>query len=127
MTPEEAAWIREHVWTPAMRKTHRDVPGLLGTCPCQWGPTSWCQHGDCDRCRRGVPLPSPAGYVCGRDGETPLALAQPYEHRAPSATGRHQTSLALFWYADRICAWRCPHECHNGIGQGALFNLAVSA
>ncbi|MGV9779729.1 DUF6248 family natural product biosynthesis protein, partial [Streptosporangium sp. NPDC003464] len=37
MTPGQAAWVREHVWTAGMRKTHREVPGATSHCACQWG------------------------------------------------------------------------------------------
>lgn len=126
MTDEEAAWIREHVWTQPMRKTHREVPGYYSTCACQYGVTSWCQHGQCGRCHRGAPLPGPAGYVGGPGGQAVMVFAEPYEHPTPSATGSHKTSMAMFWLADRVCRWVCPCTCH-GREQGALFDLAVSA
>lgn len=124
MTPDEAAWVREHVWTQAMRKTHREVPLYAHTCACQSGLTSWCQHGQCDRCHRGTPQPGPAGYVCGGGGgQTVLGFAEPYEHPTLSATGWHKSYDAMFWLADRICRWLCPHDCHDGVGQGSLFDL----
>lgn len=130
MTSDEAAWIRENAWTQAMRKTDREVPGYLHTCACQYGPTSACQHGQCDSCHRGTPQPGPAGYVCGGPGgQTVLGFGVPYKHPTRSATGRHKTDAAMFWLADRVCRWRCTHECHNRTRgeQAALFALAASA
>ena len=127
MTPIEAAWVREHVWTQAMRKTAAEVPGYRHTCACQYGLTTMCQHGDCGRCHRGTPQPGPAGYVCGGPGgQTVLGFTAPYKHATPSATGRRPSTAAMFWYADRVCRWVCPHDCHDGVGQGSLFDLAVS-
>lgn len=128
MTPTEAAWVRENVWTAAMRKTHRDVPGDLAACACQYGLSGHCRNGDCERCPRGVPLPSPIGYVCRRGGEVPAVFAGSYEHPHATATGRVATSLATVWYADRLCRWLCPCDCHRRTHgeQRALFE-AVSA
>lgn len=125
MTPADAAWVRENAWTPAMRKTHRDVPGMRSTCACEFGLTSWCQHGQCDRCHRAEPLGGPAGYVCGKTGQDPLSFPEPYTHPTASATGAHPASVVMFWLADRVCAWRCPHECHDRprLEQGALFDV----
>ena len=108
-----------------MRKTHAEVPGFHTTCACESGLTTWCQIGDCDRCHRREPLPGPAGYVCGRGGGTPLYFTEPYEHPAPSATGPYETAAAMFWHADRVCQWVCPHDCHDR-EQGALFDLEVN-
>lgn len=126
MTPDEFAWIRENVWTAAMRKTWREVPGATTACACQYGTTLQCQRGDCDRCHRATSLTMPIGYICRRDGETPLVFTQPYKHPHATATQRVVTSLAMVWYADRLCRWLCPCDCHSR-QQGALFDLAVTA
>lgn len=113
-TPDQAAWIRDHAWTPAMRKTHREVPAFFRTCDCQYGLTSWCQHDQHDRCHRAPPLRSVETYICDTTGTTPLAFAAPYEHRTDtSATGPQFTSLAQVWLADRVCRWVCPCTCHT--------------
>lgn len=128
MTPVEAAWVRENVWTPAMRKTYRDTPGYFAGCACEYGLTSWCQHGQCDRCHRATPQRSAETVICGPGGETPLHFSEPYEHITDIyATRPLHTSHALVWLADRVCRWVCPCDCHSGAGQGALFDLAVSA
>lgn len=122
-TADQAAWIRAHAWTPAMRKEHREVPGHTDTCACQWGPTSHCLHGRHDRCHRATSQRVWATVICGPDGVHPLSFAEPYEHETDTfATGRRPTTLALVWHADRVCRWACSCTCHD-----ALFTLAEVA
>lgn len=45
MSEQDAAWIREHVWTPRMRKTYRDVPMFMTSCPCFDAPCFHCRRG----------------------------------------------------------------------------------
>jgi hypothetical protein len=111
MPAETAAWIRDHVWTAAMR---RDTTGR-DACACQYGPTGHCQAGHCEKCPRGVPLPSWETVICGRDGVSPCAFPEPFEHKTgTSATGPRYEFLAMVWLADRACRWvcSCPHGCH---------------
>lgn len=128
MTSEEFAWVRANVWTAGMRNIYAEMPGYHTTCACQYGLTTWCQHDDCRRCHRATPLPRPGGYVCDRNDRV-LRFPEPYEHPTPSATGLRHTSLAMWWYADRVCRWvcPCPHHTARLPEQGALFDLAVSA
>lgn len=49
MTDAQARWVREHAWTPAMRKTYTTTPALYSTCPCQHGPCGHCTAGHHDR------------------------------------------------------------------------------
>lgn len=111
MNALDAVWVREHVWTQAMRKTHADVPRAAFTCACQSGLTTWCRNGRHDLCHRAQPLVSSAGYVCGPGGLTVAFFAEPYQHPYETATGFHKTSYAMFWLADRRCAWQCPCPC----------------
>lgn len=113
MTPAQAAWVREHVWTPAMRATYATTPGFYTTCACQWGPSGWCANGSCRRCHAGEPSPGWAAIVCGPTGDKPRHFAEPFRHPTPSATGAHRERLALVWLADRVCRWVCPHACHD--------------
>lgn len=121
-TAGEAAWIRGHAWTPAMRRTHRTVPGLTSTCACQSGLTSWCWHDQHGRCHRAAPLGDVHTFICGPDGETVLSFPQPYTHPTDTATGPRRTYAAQVWLADRVCRWVCPCDCHD-----ALFTLAEVA
>ncbi|WP_242890179.1 DUF6248 family natural product biosynthesis protein [Actinomadura litoris] len=114
ITPEAAAWIRAHVWTGAMRKTHTEVPGVYTTCACQGGLTSWCQNGRCDRCHRATPLRDYATVICLRGGSRPAMLSEPFTHRTDvSATGPRFEQIAMVWLADRVCRWACPCTCHT--------------
>lgn len=127
MTPAEAAWIREHVWTPAMRKARAE---MASRCACQYGPTAHCLAGRHAQCGRGTPLPGPIGYVTD-NADGVLGFAAPYEHPHETATGRHPTALAMVWYADRLCAWVCPCVCHARAprmvpADDALFCLEVA-
>lgn len=110
-TPDQAAWIRAHAWTAAMRRE-----ALPASCACQYGTCGYCVHGRHDACinRQTWPKHRIAGYVCGRGGITPPCLAEPYEHEtSASATGPQFTSLAQVWLADRVCRWVCPCSCHT--------------
>jgi hypothetical protein len=113
MTGTEAAWVRAHVWSAAMRKVYAEVPGYYKACDCQFGETQWCRVGQCDRCHRGTPLPSYATAICTRGGAHAAYFRETYTHPTPSATGAHRVSIALVWLADRVCRWICPHDCHQ--------------
>lgn len=126
LTGAEAAWIREQVWTKAMRKTFTEVPGHYLACACQYGPTGHCRAGGHRNCRAAKPQPHQETYVCGRDGRV-LYNADFYEHPTLTATGGHLQRAAYVWLADRICRWRCPCDCHAGGAQLELFDLAVAS
>lgn len=42
MTPEAAAWVREHVWTDAHRRIDAASPAFYGMCSCQYGICGAC-------------------------------------------------------------------------------------
>lgn len=87
MTPEQAAWVREHAWTAEMRANN---PAWRAECLCQRSKP--CRH---DRCRADSgPLHETA--ICDRTGVRLLADA---EH-------------TRVWLADRTCRWRCRCRCH---------------
>ncbi|MDF5758586.1 DUF6248 family natural product biosynthesis protein [Spongiactinospora sp. TRM90649] len=117
MTPEQAAWVREHAWTTPMRKNLRDTPAFYTTCHCQAGLSHWCspevdQHA---RCHRGSPLTTWEGLICDRTGVHPVRFAEPFDHpTAPGAAGEpRRERLAVVWLADRVCRWICPCTCHQ--------------
>ncbi len=114
MTEREAAWVREHAWTRGMRKCFGGNPGHYLKCDCQGGLTSWCRHGQCDRCHRATPLPGWEALICDRTGLTPLRFGEPFEHPTrASATGPRRERLAMVWLADRVCRWVCPCPHHT--------------
>ena len=72
MTPDQAAWVREHVFTPGMRKEYGEVPGFYEVCACQYGTTTWCRVDKHGRCHRATPAPSYETVICRRGGMEPL-------------------------------------------------------
>ena len=113
MSPDQAAWVREHVWTGAMRKTYREVPGFYLACACQSGLSHYCTHGACGKCHRAEPgPPSYEDLICDRTGSYPVHMAEPYEHPTQTITGPRRLRDAMVWHADRTCRWICPHTCH---------------
>jgi len=116
LTALDAAWIRDNVWTPAMRKQFTEVPGFYLLCACQYGPTTSCREGQHQRCHRAEPLRSDETYILKRGGIYPAYFAEPYAHKTDtSATGPQFTSAAQVWLADRVCRWVCPCGCgHDG-------------
>jgi hypothetical protein len=111
-TAERAAWIREHAWTGAMRKEHREVPLAYQRCACQSGLTHWCQTGRHDRCHRATPQRTAAATICRRGGMEAAHFLEPYAHKTDtSATGPRFETTAMVWLADRVCRWVCPCDC----------------
>lgn len=113
MTPEEAAWVREHAWTQGMRKTYAEVPGFYLTCACQrTGPCINSRDpGRHARCHVGRhPLPDYETWILWPDGRV-CAFPEPYQHPTAQAVGWHYERLATVWLADRRCAWRCACDC----------------
>jgi hypothetical protein len=112
MTPEEAVWVREHVWTPDMRRQFKELPGFYLTCACQHnGPCLNAKDpGRHDRCHVGRnPLPRCETYI-----DTPrgyAAFRQPYRYPTADATGWKFSTLAMVWLADRRCRWACSCDC----------------
>lgn len=80
MSEAEAAWVRKHAWTRAMRRTHRHCPAIHSKCPCQYGPCGSCSAGDHARCPYSLPEHAawaathadvPAGHVTYADTTIP--------------------------------------------------------
>lgn len=115
MTDLEAAWVRDHAWTKAMRKTFAQAPGFYLVCGCQSGPCHYCQHGNHRECvhRRNQPLVEDECVITnGR--ERVLYLPEQFKHPHRTATGWHRTKAAMVWLADRRCVWSCPCDCRAG-------------
>ncbi|HZB28965.1 MAG TPA: DUF6248 family natural product biosynthesis protein [Streptosporangiaceae bacterium] len=113
MTPDQAAWVREHAWTGTMRKEFREVPQAYSICPCQAGPSTWCKTGQCGRCLRSAPIDIYATVIVSPAGYHPAVFAGPYEHPTTDAVGPKYPRIAMVWLADRVCRWVCPHACHS--------------
>ncbi|MFD8533857.1 DUF6248 family natural product biosynthesis protein [Streptosporangium canum] len=115
MTPDRAAWVREHAWTAGMRKQHRDAPGYYLICACQSGPTWHCSNDMHGQCNRATPLTAWEDLICDRTGIYPVHHAEPHHHPTPSITGPRRERLAMVYLADRICRWICSCGCHTGV------------
>lgn len=83
-----------------------DRPAL---CPCQWGLSAYCLHGQHDRCRSDIPTAYPETWVTDAAGRVwGLDYAQ-----------------VQVWLADRVCRWVCPCDCHATTSPVQLDLLAV--
>ncbi|GHE31435.1 hypothetical protein GCM10017673_37710 [Streptosporangium violaceochromogenes] len=113
MTPDAAAWVRANAWTPAMRKTHAEVPGFYTLCACEWsGPClNHPRPGVHETCHVGTPMFHYETVIEVRGGQAVASFSAPYRYPTASATGWHPSHLAMVWIADRRCAWRCRCDC----------------
>jgi hypothetical protein len=96
MSEDQAAWVREHAWTPALLAMDRDYPyGFHRWCDCQRG-TCWnCLNNRCDICvhrQRGGPDIATTG---------------------PAVTDRRGFVIAMIVLRDtqRPCRWTCRCPC----------------
>lgn len=108
-TPDEAAWIRDHAWTAAMRHRHAIFPD--SACLCQSGRSHMCANGEHDRCDLGA-LTNFHTLIRLPD-DTPARFPHPYRHPTESDLGPVYERSALVWLADRVCRWQCPCGCHT--------------
>jgi hypothetical protein len=95
MTPDEAAWVRQHVWTKPMASALAPID----VCPCAYGPSTWCLHGSCAECTQPEAVAFPETHVTDKAG------------RVLHAAGFRE-SHPMVWLADRVCRWRCSCDCH---------------
>lgn len=109
LTPDEAAWIRDHAWTAAMRHRHAIFPD--SACLCQSGRSHMCANGEHDRCDLGA-LTNFHTLIRLPD-DTPARFPHPYRHPTESDLGPVYERSALVWLADRVCRWQCPCGCHT--------------
>ena len=115
LTPDQAAWVRAHVWTPDMRAIFKEVPGHYLVCACEshWGPCSGPQprHGVC---HLGAPLPVYETLIRWPDGRI-AAFAESYCYPTADAAGWKYSASAMVWLADRRCAYWCLCPCRHRI------------
>ncbi|NRQ40687.1 hypothetical protein HII36_54090 [Nonomuraea sp. NN258] len=97
MTPEQAAWVREHAWLPAMRRQPYWLPGggttydqgaALAVCACMEGICWQCRSGRHEFCDRRRIKPGPEWWIQNR----------PLDYITPTAV----------WIAGRACRSLCP-------------------
>ncbi len=110
MTPDQAAWVRAHVWPPQLQALAERLPARYTTCACQRGVSRACARGTHDRCPRD--LVAKEGVVTDRSGVDFVAFATPYAHRTVTVDGPPlPTPVAQVWLADRVCRGVCPCTC----------------
>lgn len=97
MTPDEAAWVREHAWLPKMRRWLWRLPGggstydaalALSRCECVPGVCGPCSRDVHKWCNRRTIRPLPEWWI---------------NHFRPP--------VAPVWHADRACRSLCPCDC----------------
>jgi hypothetical protein len=129
MPAEAATWIREHAWTGAMRRQHANTPGAYDHCPCQYGPSGYCdadQHRRCHHQPDQHQSPTPETWICNQRSEVLGFRRWRYRHATDTITGRRRLATAAVWLADRRCVWHCPCDCHAPAGtQFDLFGSAL--
>lgn len=96
MTPDQAAWVRDHA-IPTDTLTSLSHGGGLRTCPCQHGTHGWCAEDAHGRCPVQYSTGQPETYILRPDGTV-----------ATWPGGRP----AAVWLADRCCFWHCSCPCH---------------
>ncbi|MGW0495079.1 hypothetical protein ACWD0Z_06450 [Streptomyces sp. NPDC003007] len=116
MTPDQAAWVREYVWTGFRLRNHNHIPSTTFACACQGPPSCECQrdwHGQCRHDEHPV-NETVIHTTRGRAARFP----EPYEHRTPAGRngrrvvyGRHD--VAWVWLAGRPCREICTCFCHR--------------
>jgi hypothetical protein len=119
MTPAEAAWVRENVWTSSMRVLFKELPGFYLTCACQHsGPcTNAKDPGRHKRCHVGQhPLLRYETIISGWDGTYGVAFPTPYRFPTADATSWKYSRMAMVWLADRQCRWACSCDCGHPRG-----------
>lgn len=104
MTAEEAAWVREHAWTVAMRRQWRQIPAVYSMCPCQYGPCGRCAAGECESCSC---LVGGAEWAAAR-ADVPAGYVEDHRGYIPALGGAGSWAV---WEAGVRHDSRCP--CHR--------------
>lgn len=107
MTAEDAAWVREHAWTDAMRQDYQDYPVWMSSCPCGLGPCGLCSQGDHHKCPVSLARSDPAmaAWVEARS-DVPVGWVTMGEDRMVSSLGGADTWQV--WEASWRHDGRCP-------------------
>ena len=102
MTDAQARWVREHAWTPAMRKTYATTPALYSTCPCQHGPCGHCTAGHHDQC----PYTDPSHTQwAATKADTPIGHITDTSDTVPTLNGTNSWQI---WETGTTHDARCP-------------------
>ena len=121
MTAAEAAWVRKHAWTPAMRKTYASVPAVLAMCPCEYGPCGNCSAGQHENCP--YDNPNNAQWAANR-ANVPAGWITTTNEQVPTLGGAESWQI---WEAGIRHEGRCPCSIanhHGAIGiQTTIFDI----
>lgn len=120
MTPEQAAWVREHVWEPIRLRNHNHIPSTTFECACQGPPSVECQMDRHTRCRHDRHTMNET--VIHTSHARAARLPDTYEHQSPVSSGRND--LAWVWLAGEPCREICTCACHR---PGVKVPVAVAA
>ncbi|MDX3681400.1 hypothetical protein [Streptomyces scabiei] len=118
MKPDQAAWVREHVWPPVWLSNHNHIPSTTFACACQAPPTLACHHGRHRACQTGEFLANET--VIQNSRLRPAQFPEPYAHRTPEDRhGRRlmhgRNVLAWVWLIGTPCRQICPCACHQAV------------
>jgi hypothetical protein len=127
MKPDQAAWVREHVWPPSWLRHYQFLPGPFTDCACQRPPSVKCQRGHHAACQHdGHPIRETVIQThAGRAAQ----FREPYEHRTPAGrNGRRDAyganNCAWVWLAGAPCREICTCFCHQ---PGSVPTLTATA
>lgn len=116
MTPDQAAWVREHVWPVLWLRNYEHIPGTFLNCACQRPPSLPCHAG---RHRACLPVEYPVNETVIQNSRLlPATFPEPYTHRTPE--DRHsfrlmhgRNNLAWVWLSGTPCREICGCGCHR--------------
>ncbi|CAL9665844.1 hypothetical protein SUDANB145_07156 (plasmid) [Streptomyces sp. enrichment culture] len=103
MTPDQAAWVRQHVLAP------RDIPPADSECPCQ-GRSNACEHGRHDDCGHDQ-------WVAWGGYEAETVIGRGYGPFPCEGAFGLDRGTATVYLADRQCRHRCNCHCHQPVPQ----------
>lgn len=96
----------------APRRSGTGHPEQIPQCACQWGPTTYCLHGEHTRCHQ-PDSPSAETYLTYADDTLVWAPGLAVHQKA------EDQGCVFVWLADRTCRWRCSCPCHTETAQAA--------
>ena len=115
MTADQAAWVREHVFTAEMRAEFRWAPRRYMSCVCLQPAFVVCERGGHERCPRTNGI-APETY-----------LYRPSELVRPASGTRTIVNPVQVWRVGRPCRHRCGCDCHSGKSRKASTKAALTA
>lgn len=109
MSPDQATWVRENVWSALRLRNHNHIPSTTFACACQKPPSVECQRDWHTSCRHDGHAINET--VISTSSQRAARFPDPYEHSSPVRSGRND--LAWVWLAGRPCREICGCVCHR--------------